>query len=116
MNRGPEFPRAFRPCSTRLSFTDGSVHRYHHEDGRWPQAVTGITDEAGARYGTYSYDAQGRVTRSELSGGARLDFAYARDAGGKPATTVTDYSGAGGAATTALTPSPTSATSDTRAT
>jgi YD repeat-containing protein len=68
--------------------------------GRWPQAVTGITDETGVRYGTYAYDAQGRVTRSELSGGAeRLDFAYTTDATGKPTTTVIDYSGAGGAAT-----------------
>jgi uncharacterized protein RhaS with RHS repeats len=57
---------------------DGSVRRYHHEDGRWPQAVTGITDEAGVRYGTYAYDAEGWVARSELVGGAeRLDFAYA---------------------------------------
>jgi YD repeat-containing protein len=85
---------------TSIVWQDGSVRRYHHEDGRWPQAVTGITDEAGMRYGTYAYDAQGRVTRSELAGGAeRLDFAYTTDASGKPTTTVTDYSGAGGAAT-----------------
>ena len=86
---------------TSIVWQDGSVRRYHHEDGRWPQAVTGITDEAGVRYGTYAYDAQGRVTRSELAGGAeRLDFAYATDANGKPTTAVTDYTGAGGAATT----------------
>ncbi len=73
----------------------------HSEDARWPQAITGLTDDAGVRYGSYAYDAQGRVTRSELAGGAeRLDFAYASDANGKPTTTVTDYSGAGGAATT----------------
>jgi YD repeat-containing protein len=63
--------------------------------------VTGITDEAGVRYGNYAYDAQGRVTRSELSGGAeRLDFAYATDGNGQPTTSVTDYTGPGGAATT----------------
>jgi YD repeat-containing protein len=85
---------------TSIVWQDGSTRRYHHEDGRWPQAVTGITDEAGVRYGTYAYDAQGRVTKSELAGGAeRLEFAYASDASGKPTTTVTDYSGAGGAAT-----------------
>jgi YD repeat-containing protein len=85
---------------TSIVWQDGSVRRYHHEDGRWPQAVTGITDEAGVRYGSYAYDAQGRVTRSELAGGAeRLDFAYTSDASGKPTTTVTDYTGAGGAAT-----------------
>jgi YD repeat-containing protein len=53
-----------------IVWQDGSVRRYHHEDGRWPQAATGITDEASARYGAYAYDAQGRVTRSELAGGA----------------------------------------------
>ena len=84
---------------TSVVWQDGSIKRYHHEDGRWPQAVTGITDEAGVRYGSYAYDAQGRVTRSELSAGAeRLDFAYATDANGKPTTTVTDYTGAGGTA------------------
>ena len=86
---------------TSIVWQDGSVRRYHHEDGRWPQSVTGITDEAGVRYGTYAYDDQGRVTRSELAGGAeRLDFAYGQDASGKPTTAVTDYTGAGGAATT----------------
>jgi YD repeat-containing protein len=86
---------------TSVVWQDGAIRRYHHEDGRWPQAVTGITDEAGVRYGTYAYDDQGRVTRSELSGGAeRLDFSYANDASGNPTTTVTDYTGAGGAATT----------------
>ncbi len=83
-----------------ITWQDGNVRRYHHEDGRWPQAVTGITDEAGLRYGTYAYDTQGRVTRSELAGGAeRLDFAYGTDASGQPTTSVTDYTGAGGAAT-----------------
>ena len=61
-------------------------------DGRWPNAITGLTDEAGVRYGSYAYDAQGRVTRSELSGGAeRLDFAYGSNATGQSTTTVTDY-------------------------
>jgi YD repeat-containing protein len=85
---------------TSIVWQDGSVRGYYHEDGRWPQALTGITDEAGVRYGTYAYDAQRRVTRSELAGGAeRLDFAYASDANGKPTTTVTEYTGTGGAAT-----------------
>ena len=68
------------------------MRRYHHEDGRWPQAVTG---KAGVRYGSYTYDAQGRITRSELSGGTeRLDFAYGSNASGQSTTTVTDYTGA----------------------
>jgi YD repeat-containing protein len=40
---------------------------------RWPHAATGLTAEAGVRYGTYAYDAQDRVTRSELAGGRSLD-------------------------------------------
>ena len=77
---------------TSVTWQDGTLRRYHYEDGRWPQGLTGITDEAGVRYGTYAYDDQGRVTRSELAGGTeRLDFAYATDASGKPTTTVTDY-------------------------
>lgn len=85
---------------TSVTWQDGALKRYHYEDGRWPQAVTGITDEAGVRYGSYTYDGEGRVTRSELAGGVdRLDFAYGTDASGKPTTTVTDYSGAGGTAT-----------------
>jgi YD repeat-containing protein len=67
------------PAQSQFSsvvWQDGSTRRWHHEYARWPQAVTGITDEAGVRYGSYAYDAQGRVTRSELASGAeRLDFA-----------------------------------------
>jgi hypothetical protein len=36
-----------------MIWQDGATRRYHHEDARWPQAVTGITDEAGVRYGTW---------------------------------------------------------------
>jgi YD repeat-containing protein len=79
---------------TSVVWQDGAVRRYHYEDVRWPSAVTGITDEAGVRYGTYAYDDQGRVTRSELAGGAdRLDFTY-----GSNQTTITDY-GTGSAVT-----------------
>jgi hypothetical protein len=45
--------------------------------------VTGLTDEAGVRYGSYAYDDPGRVTRSELASDAEpLDFAYGTDASG----------------------------------
>jgi hypothetical protein len=36
----------------RIVWQDGRVRRYHHEDSRCPQAVTGLTDEAGVRYGS----------------------------------------------------------------
>ena len=86
---------------TSIVWQDGATRRYTYEDARWRKIITGLIDEAGVRYGTYAYDDQGRVTRSELSGGVeRLDFVYGQDASGKPTTTVTDYTGAGGAATT----------------
>jgi len=66
---------------------------------RWPQALSGITDEAGVRYASYTYDALGHVMRSEHVGGVdRVDFAYGFDAAGQPSSTVTDYAGPGGAA------------------
>ena len=34
---------------TSVIWQDGSIKRYHYEDGRWPKPMTGITDEAGVR-------------------------------------------------------------------
>jgi YD repeat-containing protein len=86
---------------TSVTWQDGSVRRYHYEDARWPQALTGITDEAAVRYGTYSYDPQGRVSHTEHAGGAdRVDFAYDGNPGEPSRTIVTDYSGSNGSATT----------------
>ncbi len=65
-----------------VTWQDGSTKRYHHEDARWPNAVTGLTDEAGTRVANYAYDAQGRATQSER-GGDRYLFSY----GGYPGTT-----------------------------
>ena len=35
---------------------------YHYEDSRFPYALTGITDERGVRYTSWTYDDMGRVT------------------------------------------------------
>ena len=52
------------------------------------------------RYATYTYEAQGRVLRNEHIGGVdRVDFAYGFNAAGKPTSTLTDYTGPKGAAT-----------------
>ena len=37
---------------------------YHYENGTFPYALTGITDEKGVRYATWVYDAFGRVIQS----------------------------------------------------
>ena len=66
-----------------VTWQDGSTKRYHREDARWPNAVTGLTDEAGTSgAANYAYDAQGRATQSER-GGDRYLFSY----GGYPGTT-----------------------------
>ena len=60
---------------------------YHYEDTREGGWLTGITDERNVRYVTWAYDATGRATKSELSGGLdRHQFAY----NGNGSTTITN--------------------------
>lgn len=73
-----------RIASVRIDDVAGNTQgtkQYHYGEG-WPDwfYLTGITDENGARFATYSYDAEGRVSRSEHAGGAqRHDFSYPTD-------------------------------------
>lgn len=55
---------------TQVTRPDNTTRVYHYEDTRFPTALTGITDERGARYATWTYDAQGRAISSEHAGGA----------------------------------------------
>ncbi len=55
---------------TQVTRPDNTTRIYHYEDTRFPTALTGITDERGARYATWAYDAQGRAISSEHAGGA----------------------------------------------
>ncbi|MDZ4100211.1 MAG: DUF6531 domain-containing protein [Hydrogenophaga sp.] len=76
-----------------VTWPDGNIKRYHYEDSRFPRALTGITDETGQRIGSYTYDAQGRVSETQRASGVdRLQFSYGQDASGAPQTTVTDFS------------------------
>ena len=50
-------------------YPDGSFRRYVYEDTRWPNALTGIFDEAGVRYATFAYDAAGRAVQTLYVGG-----------------------------------------------
>jgi len=47
--------------------SDNPVMTYHYEDSRFPYSLTGITDENGDRYATYSYDANGKAISTEHS-------------------------------------------------
>lgn len=73
-----------RIASVQIHDADGvsqGIRRYHYGEG-WPDwlHLTGITDENNIRFATYSYDAEGRVSRSEHAGGAqRYDFSYPTD-------------------------------------
>ena len=55
---------------TTVTRPDNTTRIYHYEDTRFPTALTGITDERGKRYATWTYDAQGRAISSEHAGGA----------------------------------------------
>lgn len=53
---------------------------YHYEDSRNPRLLTGITDERGIRFATWSYDEQGRGISSEHAGGVeKINIAYNSD-------------------------------------
>ena len=45
------------------------MRTYHYEDPNFVHALTGITDENGARYATWGYDGEGRATFSQHAGG-----------------------------------------------
>jgi len=70
-----------------VTYPDGTSKTYHYENTGFPHALTGITDENGNRFATYTYDAQGRATSTEHAGGAeRVSLTYNADG----STTVTD--------------------------
>lgn len=48
---------------------DDTTRQYHYEDERFPNALTGITDENEKRYATYTYDEEGRAYKSEHADG-----------------------------------------------
>lgn len=72
--------------ATRTQNGQALSRTYHYEDAREGGWLTGITDERGVRYTTWTYDAQGRATKSEHASGAdRYQFAY-----GSNSTTLTN--------------------------
>ncbi|MHC5112662.1 MAG: hypothetical protein ACYTHJ_22625, partial [Planctomycetota bacterium] len=79
------------PDETPGEESDNPVRIYHYEDERFDFALTGITDETGARYSTYAYDDEGRATLTEHAGGAgRVILTFNPDG----TTTTQDANGA----------------------
>ncbi|MFW4479928.1 DUF6531 domain-containing protein [Pseudomonas aeruginosa] len=63
---------------------------YHYEDEHNPRLLTGLTDERGIRFATWSYDDQGRAISSEHAGGMeKIQIVYNSDG----STTVTNELG-----------------------
>jgi len=54
---------------TRTRDGQSEQRQFHYEDPRNTALLTGITDERGVRYATWSYDDQGRAISSEHAGG-----------------------------------------------
>jgi len=60
-----------------VKYPDGNRRSFLYENVAFPQALTGILDEAGARFATFAYDAQGRAISAELAGNAdRYQVSY----------------------------------------
>jgi len=56
------------------------VRGFHYENSSYPRFLTGITDERGVRYATWTYDTQGRAITSEHAGGAeKVSIVYNSD-------------------------------------
>jgi YD repeat-containing protein len=61
---------------TTVTYPDSTVRTYHYNEAAHtggadlPGALTGITDENGARFATYQYNSDGRAIGESLAGGA----------------------------------------------
>lgn len=76
---------------TSVTYPDGSVRAYLYEDAAFPHALTGLIDENGARFATWTYDGSGRAVSSTHAGGIdKTSVGYDFSNG---ATTVTDARG-----------------------
>jgi RHS repeat-associated protein len=82
---------------TTVTGPDASSRTYLYENATYPYALTGIIDENGTRYVTYSYDAQGRAYAENLwadTGSTIAVDQHSLTYQANNATTVTDPLGA----------------------
>ncbi|WP_236208157.1 RHS repeat protein [Pseudomonas tohonis] len=72
----------------RITTIQGQAQQrtYHYQDSRNPNLLTGITDERGIRYATWTYDDQGRAISSEHAGGAERTLVSYNDDGSSTVT------------------------------
>jgi len=75
---------------TSVTYPGAHARFFHYEDHRYPYALTGITDENGERFATWTYDDHGRASSSERAHGSqRTTLNYNPDG----STTVTNALG-----------------------
>jgi len=56
---------------------DNTFRQFHYEDSRFPTYLTGVTDERGIRFASWTYDTFGRAIKSEHAGGVdRVSFNF----------------------------------------
>ncbi|HTR58586.1 MAG TPA: RHS repeat-associated core domain-containing protein [Casimicrobiaceae bacterium] len=73
-----------------IAWPDTSVRQFLYENSTYPHALTGIVDETGQRYATYTYDSHGRAISEAHAGGAdSYSFSYNAD----ETSTITDPMG-----------------------
>lgn len=74
---------------TSVAYSTSPVTKqtYLYEDINSPFGLTGLIDENGSRYSTWSYDNQGRAISSQLAGGANVTRIFYDDATGNRTVT-----------------------------
>jgi len=73
-----------------ITWPDAAVRQFLYENATYASALTGIIDENGQRYSTYTYDTHGRAIAESLAGGAdSYSFVYNTDG----TSTITDPKG-----------------------
>ena len=75
-----------RRLKTVTNTTTGDTREYHYEYTLYPNYLTGITDERGIRYATWTYDTEGRAITSEHANGVESGT-VTYNAGGSVTTT-----------------------------
>lgn len=89
---GSSYQYAYDADNNLVSVTnpDQTKRQYVYENSTFTHLLTGIIDENGKRFATWTYDTQGRATSSQHAGGAELtSVAYNADG----SATVTDALG-----------------------
>jgi RHS repeat-associated protein len=73
-----------------VTHPDSTTRFYHYQNTTYPDLLTGLTDESGNLFESWTYDSQGRATSSQHAGGADLTkVTYTNGT----STTVTDARG-----------------------